>query len=67
MNLQNDKGFIKNANANEGYSTQNKYSKANFRSNLDIDLSPKTRMQANIMGVLNEFSRPASGWRKLDR
>ena len=65
MNLQNDKGFIKNANANEGYSTQNKYSKANFRSNLDIDLSPKTRMQANIMGVLNEFSRPASAGENL--
>lgn len=60
MNLQNDKGFIKNANANEGYSTQNKYSKANFRSNLDIDLTSTTRMQANLMGVLNEFSRPSS-------
>ena len=46
---------------NDGYSTQNKYSRANFRTNLDIDLSPKTRMQANIMGVLNEFSRPGLG------
>ncbi|MDO4164684.1 MAG: SusC/RagA family TonB-linked outer membrane protein, partial [Bacteroides sp.] len=57
MNLQNNRGFIKNANQND-YSTQNKYSKANFRTNLDIDLSPKTRMQANIMGMLNEYSRP---------
>ena len=60
LNLQNNRGFIKNANSNEGYSTQDKYSKANFRTNLDIDLAPKTRMQANIMGVLNEFSRPSS-------
>lgn len=60
LNLQNNKGFINNANANEGYSTQEKYSKANFRTNLDIELSPKTQMKANIMGVLNEFSRPSS-------
>ncbi|NDV57363.1 SusC/RagA family TonB-linked outer membrane protein [Bacteroides sp. 519] len=65
LNLQNNSGFIKNANANDGYSTQEKYSKANFRSNLDIDLTPKTRLQANIMGVLNEFSRPASGGENL--
>lgn len=68
LNLQNNKGFIKNANVNE-YSTQEKYSRANFRSNLDIDLGKKTRMSANIMGVLNEFSRPGLGsddlWGKL--
>ena len=61
LNLQNDKGFIANANSNEGYSMQEKFSKANFRTNLDIDLTPKTKMQANIMGVLNEFSRPGLG------
>lgn len=58
MNLQNNRGFIKNFDTNADYSTQEKYSKANFRTNLDIDLSPKTKMQANIMGILNEFSRP---------
>lgn len=61
MNLQNNRGFIKNFDANTDYSTQEKYSKANFRTNLDIDLSPKTKMQANIMGILNEFSRPGMG------
>lgn len=65
MNLQNNRGFINNANSNAGYSTQEKYSKANFRSNLDIDLTSTTRMQANIMGVLNEFSRPASSGENL--
>ena len=60
LNLQNNRGFIKNADSNDGYSTQAKYSRANFRSNLDIDLAPKTRLQANISGVLNEFSRPSS-------
>lgn len=61
LNLQNNKGFIANANANEGYSTQEKFSKGNFRTNLDVDLTPKTKMQANILGVLNEFSRPGLG------
>lgn len=61
MNLQNNRGFIKNFDKNADYSTQEKYSKANFRTNLDIDLSPKTKMQANIMGILNEFSRPGMG------
>ena len=60
LNLQNNRGFIKNADANDGYSTQSKYSRVNFRSNLDIDLTPKTRLQANISGVLNEFSRPSA-------
>ena len=61
MNLQNNRGFIKNFDTNADYSTQEKYSKANFRTNLDIDLSPKTKMQTNIMGILNEFSRPGMG------
>lgn len=61
MNLQNNRGFIKNFDTNADYSTQEKYSKANFRTNLDIDLRPKTKMQANIMGILNEFSRPGMG------
>lgn len=61
MNLQNNRGFIKNFDTNADYSTQEKYSKANFRTNLDIDLSPKTKMQANIMVILNEFSRPGMG------
>lgn len=60
LNLQNGRGFINNANVNE-FSTQEKYSKANFRSNLDIDLTSTTKLQVNIMGMLNEFSRPGYG------
>lgn len=61
LNLQNNAGFIANGNTNVGYSTQEKFSKGNFRTNLDVELTPKTQMQANIMGVLNEFSRPGLG------
>lgn len=61
LNLQNDNGFIDQANTNDGYSTQEKYSRGNFRTNLDIDLTGTTKLQTNIMGVLNEFSRPGLG------
>lgn len=59
LNLQNNRGFIKNPMAS-GISTQDKYSRFNFRSNLDIDLTSTTRLQTNISGVLSEFSRPSS-------
>lgn len=59
INLQSNSGFIANPDMNDGYSTQNKYSKANLRSNLDIDLTPTTMLQVNINGVLQEALRPA--------
>lgn len=59
-NLISDKGFIKNANENDGYSTQDKYVRANVRTNLDIDLTPTTLLKVNILGVLSEQSRPGS-------
>lgn len=61
LNLQDDRGFIKNAEMNEGYSTQMKYSKLNLRTNLDIDLTPTTKAEVNLLGILNEFSRPGLG------
>lgn len=66
VNLQINNGFIKNPNTNDGYSTQQKYSKANLRTNLDIDLTPKTKLMANIFGSLSESSRPGQwvSWNK---
>ncbi|MFV0377729.1 MAG: SusC/RagA family TonB-linked outer membrane protein [Mangrovibacterium sp.] len=58
FNLQGNQGFYKNAEMNDGYSTQEKFSKGNIRTNLDIDVTPNTLVQINLMGVLNEFSRP---------
>ena len=58
MNLQNGRGFYKNTDHKDGYSTQEKYSKANLRSNIDVIITPTTTLQANIMGMLEEFSRP---------
>jgi len=58
VNLQNNSGYIKNPNFNEGYSTQMKYSKGNLRTNLDIELTPSTKLTANVFGSLLETLRP---------
>jgi len=58
FNLQSNSGFIKDSEVNSGYSTQMKFSKANIRTNLDIDLTSSTIAQVNLMGVLNEYKRP---------
>jgi TonB-linked SusC/RagA family outer membrane protein len=58
FNLQGNQGFIKNPDMNEGYSTQNQFSKANIRTNLDIDVTSSTIAKINLMGVLSEYSRP---------
>ena len=58
VNLVSDKGFIKNYDATDGYSTQDKYVRGNLRTNLDIDLTPTTMLKVNMLGVLSEMSRP---------
>ena len=60
LNLLSDKGFVKNFDKNEGYSTQDKYVRGNLRTNLDIDLTPTTDLKVNLFGVLSEMSRPGS-------
>jgi TonB-linked SusC/RagA family outer membrane protein len=57
LNLVTDNGFVQSPNENEGYSTQNKYSKGNLRTNLDIDLTPTTKLKLNLLGTLYESSR----------
>ncbi len=58
VDLLTDKGFVKSPNENEGYSTQNKYSRGNLRANLDIDLTGTTQLKLNLLGTLTESSRP---------
>ena len=60
VNLLSDKGFIKNFDENDGYSTQDKYVRGNLRTNLDIDLTPTTMLKVNMLGILSEMSRPGS-------
>lgn len=58
IDLLTDKGFVKSPNENDGYSTQNKYSRGNLRTNLDIDLTNTTQLKLNLLGSLTESSRP---------
>lgn len=58
LNYLNDNGILKPTNDNEGYSTQFKYSKLNIRTNLDIDLSQRTKLQLNMFGTFSEHNRP---------
>ena len=60
LNLLSDKGFIKNFDETDGYSTQDKYVRGNLRTNLDIDLTPTTMLKVNMLGILSEMSRPGS-------
>ena len=60
IDLISDKGFVKSPNLNEGYSTQDKYVKGNLRMNLDIDLTETTDVRVNLLGVLQETSRPGN-------
>ena len=60
LNLVTNKGFIKNFDANDGYSTQDKYTRATIRSNMDMDLGPKTKMHTHLFGLLTEQSQPGN-------
>lgn len=58
VNLQSNNGFVSEAKTNDGYSTQNQFSKANVRTNLDVDLTPTTKMVVNLLGTLSETRSP---------
>lgn len=60
LNLLSDKGFIKNPNMTDGYSTQDKYVKGNLRINLDVDITKTTLLKVNLFGSLSEQSAPGS-------
>lgn len=60
LDLISNKGFVKEPHQNDGYSTQDKYVKGNLRMNMDIDLTETTDLQVNLLGVLQETSRPGS-------
>lgn len=60
VNLLSDKGFIRNTKDDNGNNTQDKYVRGNLRMNLDVDLTPTTKMKINTLGVLAEMSRPGN-------
>ena len=62
LNYTNSKGLFDGTETNkekDGYSTQLKYSKANVRTNIDVNLTSSTKFEANILGSLYETNRPS--------
>lgn len=63
LNYTNSQGLLSGTEANKdnaGYSTQLKYSKANIRLNLDVNMTSTTKMELNLLGSINETNRPSS-------
>ncbi|MDE6532468.1 MAG: SusC/RagA family TonB-linked outer membrane protein [Muribaculaceae bacterium] len=60
VNFTYSDGFIKNPNSNAGYSTQDKFNRANIRINLDVDLWKHTQLRSNIFTSLSEMQMPGS-------
>ncbi|MCD8302142.1 MAG: SusC/RagA family TonB-linked outer membrane protein, partial [Prevotellaceae bacterium] len=58
IDMVNDAGYVKNPHLDSTYSTQDKYSRANLRANMDMDLTSSTKMKVNLMGSLTESLRP---------
>lgn len=60
LSLEGTKGLFKGTEKNDGYSTQLKYSRANIRTNIDINISSTTKAQFNLAGLLAEHNRPGT-------
>lgn len=60
INFAADRGLIKNANMNDGYTSQLTNSTMNVRTNLDMRLTSTTQMSVNLMGKLREMNRPGA-------
>lgn len=58
LNYQNDHGLYKYTEAFEDFSTQLDYDKVNFRTNLDVNLTPTTLAQINLAGYIESRQRP---------
>lgn len=60
INVISDRGLSKDDNSNSDYTTRLMSTTANIRTNLDINLTPTTLMQANIFARISEMNRPGA-------
>ncbi|MBD3588853.1 SusC/RagA family TonB-linked outer membrane protein [Bacteroides sp. GM023] len=58
LNYLNDKGILQPTDDNDGYSTQFKYSKLNFLTNLDVKLGATSKLELSLRGNFAEDNRP---------
>lgn len=60
INLQNHDSYMKPENNISSFSSQNKYSKLNIRTNLDVQLSKTTNFSVKLLGLISETNRPGT-------
>ena len=60
LDLDQQVGFVRHHDVNP-YSTQDKTSRVNVRTNVDIDVSPTTLLSVGLLGALTESRTPGSG------
>lgn len=60
INLQSHDSYMKPDNIVPSFSSQNKYSKLNIRTNLDIQLSKTTNFAVRLLGLISETNRPGT-------
>ena len=60
LDFQDSRGLLDHTSDNDGYSTQQKYSKLNIRTNLDIKFSENTKVKINFLGKFDEHNRPGA-------
>ncbi|MEA4935267.1 MAG: SusC/RagA family TonB-linked outer membrane protein [Paludibacter sp.] len=58
IDYKNDFGLLNYADYDGRFSTQLKRYDLNMRINLDIDITPTTTYQVNLLGMINETKRP---------
>lgn len=56
-----DNGLFGPVNRNDDYSTQAKYSRFNFRSNIDVDITEKLLLKVDVFGNIEENNLPGGG------
>jgi TonB-linked SusC/RagA family outer membrane protein len=61
MGIMDQEGLYKYTDENDGYSTQNKFNRYNFRSTVDVDLSEYLTVGINLGGRVENRHTPSTG------
>lgn len=61
MGIMDQEGLYKYTDENDGYSTQNKFSRYNFRSTVDVDISDYLTVGINLGGRVENRHTPSTG------
>lgn len=61
LGIMDQEGLYKFTDENDGFSTQNKFSRYNFRSSVDVNLSKDLEVGVNLGGRVENRHTPATG------